>query len=135
MDATQVFTAGQQGLYILLLVSAPILLSVLAIGLIVSGLYLVKVSYESRRLFAEIENAHGTERQLESDRRRLEAERQAQATHLRVESTARTKLNMRAATPANTQYVVDAGLAAAPLAAPLTTSAAAASAPEAGGSR
>ena len=36
MDATQVFTAGQQGLYILLLVSAPILLSVLAIGLIVS---------------------------------------------------------------------------------------------------
>ena len=50
-------------------------------------LYLVKISYESRRLFAEIENAHGTERQLESDRRRLEAERQAQATHLRVEST------------------------------------------------
>ncbi len=36
MDATQVFTAGQQGLYILLLVSAPILLSVLAIGLLVS---------------------------------------------------------------------------------------------------
>ena len=36
MDATRVFTAGQQGLYMLLLVSAPILLSVLAIGLIVS---------------------------------------------------------------------------------------------------
>ena len=36
MDSQQVFTAGQQGLYILLLVSAPILLSVLAIGLIVS---------------------------------------------------------------------------------------------------
>ena len=36
MDATQVFTAGQQGLYMLLLVSAPVLLSVLAIGLIVS---------------------------------------------------------------------------------------------------
>ncbi len=36
MDATQVFTVGQQGLYMLLLVSAPILLSVLAIGLIVS---------------------------------------------------------------------------------------------------
>ena len=92
----------------------------LAIGLIVSGLYLVKISYESRRLFAEIENAHGTERQLESDRRRLEAERQAQATHLRVESVASTKLGMRAATPANTQYVVDAGLAAAPANAPLT---------------
>ena len=36
----------------------------LAIVLIVSGLYLVKISYESRRLFAEIENAHGTERQI-----------------------------------------------------------------------
>ena len=36
MDATQVFTAGQQGLYMLLLVSAPILISVLLIGLGVS---------------------------------------------------------------------------------------------------
>jgi len=36
MDAQQVFTAGQQGLYILLLVSAPMLLSVLVIGLTVS---------------------------------------------------------------------------------------------------
>ena len=105
----------------------------LAVVLIFSGLYLVKISYESRRLFAEIENAHGTERQLESDRRRLEAERQAQATHLRVEATARTKLNMRAATPANTQYVVDAGLAAAPMTAPLTM--APASAPTAGASQ
>jgi cell division protein FtsL len=92
---------------------------VLAIVLIVSGLYLVKISYESRRLFSEIDNAHTAERQLESDRRRLEAERQAQATHLRVESVASTKLGMRAATPANTQYVVDAGLAAAPATAPL----------------
>ena len=111
----------------------------LAIVLIVSGLYLVKISYESRRLFAEIENAHSNERQLESDRRRLEAERQAQATHLRVESTARTKLSMRAATPANTQYVVDAGLAAAPMTAPLTAPsrmpAAPASAPDSGASQ
>ena len=86
---------------------------VLALVLILSGLYLVRVSYESRRLFAEIENARGVERQLESDRRRLEAERQAQATHLRVERTARDKLAMRAATAANTSYVVDASSAAA----------------------
>jgi cell division protein FtsL len=91
----------------------------LSVALIVSGLYLVRTSYESRRLFAEIENAHGTERQLEADRRRLEAEREAQATHLRVETVARTKLLMRAATPANTQYVVDPELAAAPATAPL----------------
>ncbi|HEY8707384.1 MAG TPA: flagellar biosynthesis protein FliQ [Burkholderiaceae bacterium] len=36
MDAQQVFTAGQQGLYLLMLVSAPILLTVLVIGLVVS---------------------------------------------------------------------------------------------------
>ena len=36
MDAQQVFNAGQQGLYMLLLVSAPILLAVLLIGLVVS---------------------------------------------------------------------------------------------------
>ena len=36
MDATQVFTAGQQGLLLLLTVAAPVLLTVLAIGLVVS---------------------------------------------------------------------------------------------------
>lgn len=81
----------------------------LAVFLILSGLYLVKISYESRRLFAEIEGAHGVERQLEADRKRLEAERQAQATHLRVERTAREKLSMRNATPGATQYVTDPG--------------------------
>lgn len=36
MDALQVFNAGQQGLYILLMVSAPVLLAVLVVGLLVS---------------------------------------------------------------------------------------------------
>jgi flagellar biosynthesis protein FliQ len=36
VDSQQVFTYGQQGLYLLLMVSAPILLTVLAIGLVVS---------------------------------------------------------------------------------------------------
>jgi flagellar biosynthetic protein FliQ len=36
MDAQQVFTIGQQGLTLLLMVSAPILLVVLAVGLLVS---------------------------------------------------------------------------------------------------
>jgi flagellar biosynthetic protein FliQ len=36
MDAQQVFTVGQQGLMMLLTVSAPVLLSVLGIGLVVS---------------------------------------------------------------------------------------------------
>ncbi len=36
MDSQQVFTLGQQGLYLLLLVSAPVLLTVLVVGLLVS---------------------------------------------------------------------------------------------------
>ena len=36
MDAQQVFTVGQQALMMLLTVSAPVLLSVLGIGLVVS---------------------------------------------------------------------------------------------------
>jgi len=36
MDSQQVFTAGQQGLYMLLMVSAPILLTILVVGLAVS---------------------------------------------------------------------------------------------------
>ncbi len=36
MDPTQVLTTGQQGLYLLLIVAAPVLLAVLAIGLVVS---------------------------------------------------------------------------------------------------
>jgi flagellar biosynthesis protein FliQ len=36
MDSQQVFTYGQQGLYLLLMVAAPVLLTVLAVGLVVS---------------------------------------------------------------------------------------------------
>jgi flagellar biosynthesis protein FliQ len=36
MDASQVFTAGQQGLMMLLMVSAPVLIVVLVVGLVVS---------------------------------------------------------------------------------------------------
>jgi flagellar biosynthetic protein FliQ len=36
VDATAVFTAGQQGLLMLLMVAAPVLIAVLVVGLIVS---------------------------------------------------------------------------------------------------
>jgi flagellar biosynthetic protein FliQ len=36
MDSTQVLAAGQQGLWMLLMVSAPVLLVVLIVGLVVS---------------------------------------------------------------------------------------------------
>lgn len=77
----------------------------LLIALLASCVYLVRVSYESRRLFAELDRAQGEERQLETELQRLNAEKHAQATPLRVEKTARDRLGMRNATPAITQFV------------------------------
>ena len=78
---------------------------VLLVALISSSVYLVNVSYESRRLFAALDEARTEERLLGAEQQRLLAERQAQATPLRVEKMARDKLAMRTATPAVTLYV------------------------------
>lgn len=78
---------------------------VLLVVLLVSSVYLVRVSYESRRLFAALDKAQGEERALDHDAERLKTELRSQATPLRVERTARDRLAMRAATPGVTQYV------------------------------
>ena len=78
---------------------------VLLVVLIASSLYLVRVSYESRRLFAALDKAQSEERALDIDSERLKTELRSQATPLRVERTARERLAMREATPAVTQYV------------------------------
>jgi cell division protein FtsL len=78
---------------------------ILLVALLVSSLYLVKVSYEARRLFGELDRAQNDERLLDSEHERLKAEKQSQATPLRVEKTARDRLGMRSATPGVTQYV------------------------------
>ena len=77
----------------------------LLLALLLSSIYLVRVSYESRRLFAELDRAQGEERSLANDSERLKTELRSQATPLRVERTARERLAMRTATPAVTQYV------------------------------
>ena len=88
----------------------------LLIALLASALYLVRVSYESRRLFAELDKAKSEERALDTDSERLKTELRSQATPLRVERTARDRLGMRAATPATTQYVEIPMAASAPAA-------------------
>ncbi|MFM8766598.1 MAG: cell division protein FtsL [Rubrivivax sp.] len=88
----------------------------LALALMGSGLLLVNSAYETRRLFSAIERAKAEARQLESEYKRLDAERQVQATHLRVERVARERLQMRTVTPAVTHWVVErpAGVEGAP---------------------
>jgi cell division protein FtsL len=81
----------------------------LLLALVTSGLYLVKTSYDARRLFMQLDRLQAEARRLDIDYERLMAERQAAATHLRVEKVARDKLQMRSASPAVTQYVSDEG--------------------------
>lgn len=86
-----------------------LLLLLAVIGL---SLVLIKSAYDSRRLFTAIHKSEVEAQRLDGEQKRLEAERQHQATNLRVERTARERLEMRAATPAVTLRVIDPGASA-----------------------
>jgi len=91
---------------------------VLLLVLIASSLYLVHVSYDSRRLYTALDIAQNEARKLEIENERLKSEKQSQATPLRVERVARDKLAMRAATPAVTEYATYSPSVAVPGGAP-----------------
>lgn len=78
---------------------------VLLLAVLVSALYLVNVQYESRRLVTALDKARAESHRLETDNERLQVEKRAQATPLRVERLAKTQLQMRTVTPAITHYV------------------------------
>ena len=86
---------------------------VLLLAVLASALYLVRIQYESRRLYVELEKANAQNRKLEAENERLQVEKRAQATPLRVEKLAKDNLQMRSVTPAITQYVTQGGVAAA----------------------
>ena len=85
---------------------------VLLVAVLASAIYLVHTQYESRRLFTELDRAIAEARRLETEHQRLQVEKRAQATPLRVERIARDTLHMRTATPAITLYVNDSAPAA-----------------------
>lgn len=78
---------------------------VLLMAVLASALYLVHVQYESRQLYTAMERATADAHRLEVEHDRLQVEKRAQATPLRVEQLARNQLNMRTTTPATTLYV------------------------------
>ena len=86
---------------------------VLLIAVVVSALYLVRTQYESRRLYVELEKATAQSHKLTTEKERLQVEKRAEATPLKVEKLARDRLQMRTATPAITQYVEYKSAAAA----------------------
>jgi cell division protein FtsL len=89
----------------------------LLVALVMSCLYLVHTSYESRRLFAELERQRSQAQKLDQEAERLQVERRDQAKHLRVEKEASERLGMRPAGAGVTQFVREnaAGAAVAPL--------------------
>lgn len=84
----------------------------LLLAVIGSALLLVKTAYDARMLFTNIHRADVEAGRLDGEQKRLEADRQLQATNLRVERTARERLKMSTATPAVTMYESRAATAA-----------------------
>ncbi len=78
---------------------------VLLLAVLASALYLVNVQYESRRLFSAIDKLNSDALKIEAENERLQVEKRAQATPLRVEKLAKDQLQMHTATPAITNYV------------------------------
>ncbi len=94
----------QQGVAVLLRLNILLLMVT-----ILSAMALVQSQYESRKLFTELDRALAESRQLETDHQRLQVEKRAQATPLRLEQLARDKWGMQTATPAVTVYVPEPG--------------------------
>jgi len=86
---------------------------VLLLAVLASALYLVNTQYESRRLYAELEKAMAQGRTIDTENDRLQVEKRAQATPLKIEKLAQERLQMRTAMPAITQYVQYRAAAAA----------------------
>lgn len=91
---------------------------VLGVLLMLSAIWLVRSSYESRHLFVELEKAQSQAHELQIDFERLQVEKRAQATPLRVEKLAREKLHMFNNSPAVTHYVSTSASGAASSAEP-----------------
>ena len=76
------------------------LLLVLLLG---SCLLLVRTSHEARQLFSAVDRAEREQKLLDAEYRRLDAERQTQASHEKVGLLARRRLHMQP--PPLTVYV------------------------------
>lgn len=86
----------------------------LALVLVLSCIWLIRTSHESRRLFVELDKAQVQSHELQLDYERLQLDKRAQATPLRVEKLAREKLRMFNSNPTVTHYVSTASGVPAP---------------------
>lgn len=77
----------------------------LAFLLMLSAFSLVTARYQSRQLFVQVETLNSRARDLDTDWRRLQAERAELARHARIDDLARNELEMQSSSPARTLYL------------------------------
>jgi cell division protein FtsL len=77
----------------------------LAFLLMLSAFSLVTARFQSRQLFVQVEALNSRARDLDTDWRRLQAERAELARHARIDDIARNSLNMNSSSPAGTIYL------------------------------
>ncbi len=81
-----------------------VLAAALAVAVVGSGLALIRAEHDARQLFVELEGLNREFDRLQIDWRQLQIEQGMLATHSRIESIARDRLNLEA--PAAAQVVV-----------------------------
>jgi cell division protein FtsL len=79
--------------------------TLLFLGVMATALAVVRTQHLARLEFVAVDDSKVALKQIEQDNTRLEVEKRAQATPLRVETIAKEKLYMRTTTPSITQYV------------------------------
>ena len=77
--------------------------------LVLCSLLLVNSQYQARRLFIELERAQLRQKELETEWDQLQYEQSTLAKHSRIDSIARTSLNMSVPGPGRTQYMTPGG--------------------------
>ena len=80
------------------------LVAILAAGVVATGVFVFEAKHESRQLFAELEQLKREQDRLQIDWGRLQIEQSTLATHPRIETLARERLEL--AEPTNAQMVV-----------------------------
>jgi cell division protein FtsL len=82
---------------------------VLAVLVAASGLSIVDAKHEARQLFAELQELKREQDRLQIDWGRLQLEQSTWATHARIESLARERLELEAPDDEQVKIVVEPG--------------------------
>jgi cell division protein FtsL len=81
----------------------------LAFAVVGSGLWLIRTQHEARQLFVELEALNREQDRSTVDWGRLQLEQSTWATHARIESLARERLNLAAPTEQQIVVVTELG--------------------------